>query len=195
MIDLEFLLEEDLLYEGFFNNNDVSAIRNAIDKSNYDKNNYIKIGSGSVECKMTEILSMNDHKLYNYCNNTSITDIKNDFKKSNQRKGFRCFTEIEQLEMNGINNRSTLMKYLKDQDQYRVELDDYSSKVQNYLKDKTLIAIIIFNSEGDTILYCKEDDCCYVWIGSEEDNIEKVTIQQVLQASKFAYNDLLKIIK
>lgn len=90
---------------------------------------------------------------------------------------------------------SKMMKFLdnnKGDANYVVDDIDNSSMLR-VLKGKTLTQVIYNNSAY--IVYCHEDNCCYVFSAKYQDGIDKVSLSQVINASNVAYKDLQKMIK
>lgn len=179
--------------EFIYNRAEEERIRKLINLSKYDEYYNIKVGSTTLSCEITHILSSKPGKLYEYCKDTTLNDIKSEFKLYKDN----VFRRLEHLTVNGIKSRADLINYLKDKrkhDANHMEINEYGDKVIKYLKDKTVSIIIELDDDGNNILYCYEDDCCYIWYGSEDNEIYKVSINDLLQASKTSYEDLLKLV-
>ena len=90
---------------------------------------------------------------------------------------------------------SKMMKFLEfNKGDTNYVLDDMKNKSMiRVLKDKTLTQVISFDSEY--IVYCHEDNCCYIFSAKHEDGIDKVSLSQVINAANRAYKDLQIMIK
>ena len=180
-----------------YNQYEEEQIKKLVDSSKYSDRG-IKIGSGQLGCEVADLLKMKKGKLYEYSKSTNVNDIKQEFKLNKDK----VFTRIEQLYMNGIKSKNDLLNYfIKNKTEkhkaidFGVDPDDpvgYGDTVNKYLQNKTLS--IIIDLHDNFVLYCYDDDCCYIWFAEENDNITKVSINDLLKASKQSYEDLVKIV-
>lgn len=169
-------------------------LKKVVNLSKYG-NHGIKVGSTEIICQLDDIAGdpVAYAKKYN-----SEEEIKSEFKSSKLP-----FDKIEQFYANGIKTNADLVKIIKSKGKLHngIDLmggeksyDSYGPTVIKYLKDKQ-IAVILTDVHDTTILYSYDDDCCYDWIAEEDNEITKISIKDFLQASKTAYEDLVKIYK
>lgn len=168
-------------------------LKKVIDFSKYG-NHGIKVGSTEIISHIGDIDPMNFAKKYN-----NEKEIKSEFTKSTKLP----FNKIEEFYANGIKSRDDLIKLIKSKGKAYNGTDfmggektykSYGPTVIKYLKDKQVVELL--SDVHDTcILYSFDDDCCYDWVGEESDVITKISVKDFLQASKTAYEDLVKIYK
>lgn len=157
----------------------------------------IKVGSSEIICYFDDVAGdpISYSKKYNNEN-----EIKSEFILKSLKLPFN---KIEQFYVNGIKSQDDLIKLIKSKGKIYngVDLmggensyDSYGPTVIKYLKDKQVTEIL--SDVHDTcILYSFDDKCCYNWIGEETDEITKISVKDFLQASKTAYEDLVKMYK
>lgn len=162
-----------------------------VNKSKYVENG-IKLGKTYMSCQVLylEYIFTMDKDDYEQL----VDDIENELKDNGNE-----FTQIEQLCANGIKTNSDLLKYLKNKTVYDhtngkddLAISEYGPGVQKYLKNKKIS--IVIDLHDNFILYDYNDNCCYIWYAEDNDDIEKITTQELLNTSKIAYDDLYKVL-
>lgn len=166
-----------------------SKIEKIIDMSNYDDEDNLKIGNTSLYTNVSFLLTMSDWAIPK-----QLDKIKNDLKP---RSNIKIFNDIEDLAINGITTEKELLKFVDNETSktnFDNQLKDYGPSVTKSLKGKNFYVLI--DTPHDTeILYCYDDNCCYIWVYDADDIIHKVSNSEVLKKSKIAYDDIIKIIK
>lgn len=198
---LEIVETEMFIDEGFFNRNKLSEkdveiinnIKKTINESNYNDEGEIKVGAGSMYCLISFLLNTSDSHLFKNIELIKNRDLPNIGKHNNSGE----FSDIESLAKANINSEQTLLNFMEKYKPKRAGVvfafDQYeSNSVIKYLKDKNIHALISDNHDK-YIMYCYDDKCCYI-CNSEFDDKIKISISQLLSASKIAYNDLMKVI-
>ena len=180
--------------ESIYNLEKAKQILDSIDRSKYNKNGDIKLGSISIDCIIGDILSYNDKSAFDAIK--SYSEDKSKLFKNNNTNG--SFEYIEQFAANGITSQSEFTKFINNKTLIKgtqFGMGDYDENSDVYkLRNKRFV--VIFDDVHDqVILYSVEDKCCYYWVTDDYDYIKKISVQQLLEASKTAYNDLMKVIK
>ena len=182
--------------ENIYNKNKVQAITNLIDMSKYE-DFCIKVGNEEIPCEVGRLIEF-------YGGSRRLLDkIKNVEEKGLEyirRPSKSSFSYIESLSANNINTKSDLLKFMngnKNNTSYvhnilNDEFNSYGSNVMKCLKNKKLY--LVLSLEDSSVLYSYDDDCCYYWIEEDRDSIYKIETNKLLQASKTAYTDLMKLI-
>ena len=169
-------------------------LKKIVDFSKYGDHG-IKVGSTEILCYLDDIAGnpVSYAKKYN-----NEEEIKSEFKSSKLP-----FDKIEQFYVNGVKTHDDFIKLIKAKGKAyngitlmggENSYDSYGKTVIKYLKDKQIV-VIMSDVHDTTILYSYDDDCCYDWIAEETDDITKISVKDFLQASKTAYEDLIKIYK
>ena len=164
-----------------------------VNKSKYVENG-IKLGKTHLFCEVLDLEHIFSVEKDEY--DDIVSDIEANLKVNKNDD----FTQIEHLYANNVKSHSDLIKYLKNKQIYDqtngkddLAVNEYGPGVQKYLKNKKIS--IVIDLHDNFILYSHDDDCCYLWYAESNDDIEKISTQELLNASKIAYEDLYKVLK
>lgn len=184
--------------ELIYNRSKALSVINVVDNSKYDDRGCIKVGNISLATLAGGLSEKNVTWLDNHLKN-----LKKYINKWNKEDfSFSNFGYIEQLAYYNIDNNKFLKlidessnKGNASSDMFDDWEDDYLNNKYKKLVNKTLTYVYTEEYHHITyILYCHEDKCCYA-VNLDYESVDKITVQQLLQASKIAYNDMLKLIK
>ncbi len=188
-MDNIFLEDMDLLeivqLESIFKKNKDSDI--------YDKYGYIKI-TDKVDGYSIYGHLIKDKKSSSY--NSQIQFYKKQVdswgKNIDLSHGFEYLEQLAHYNL----DKSKLIEYMEKYKGNASINRRFSIKLSKYSTDKEItnktLTFILEDNASIYYLYCHEDDCCYVILN--DGTTYKITIQDLLQASRRSYKDLIELI-